>query len=102
MKGEVSFENVCFQYEPDKPVLTNLTLHVRPGQTVALVGQTGCGKSTIVNLLYRYYDVASGRLAIQQVLHEGQLDVSGLPGGIYFLKLRSPGRVFHSKVLINK
>jgi ABC-type multidrug transport system fused ATPase/permease subunit len=64
LRGKVSFENVDFQYEPDKPVLQQLQLDVKPGQTVALVGQTGCGKSTIINLLYRYYDVGSGRLLI--------------------------------------
>ena len=64
LKGEVRFENVCFEYEADKPVLRNLSLTVRPGQTVALVGQTGCGKSTIINLLYRYYDIDSGRLRV--------------------------------------
>ncbi len=64
LRGEVSFENIFFQYEPDKPVLRHLNLKVKPGQTVALVGQTGCGKSTIINLLYRYYDVTSGCLTI--------------------------------------
>lgn len=64
IRGEVRFEDVCFEYEPGKPVLKNLDLHVKPGQTVALVGQTGCGKSTIINLLYRYYDVNTGRLTI--------------------------------------
>jgi len=64
LKGDVHFENVCFQYEPNKPVLRHLSLHVLPGQTVALVGQTGCGKSTLVNLVYRYYEIGSGRLTV--------------------------------------
>jgi len=64
LSGEVCFRNVCFQYEPNKPVLQNLNLIVRPGQTVAFVGQTGCGKSTIINLIYRYYDIDSGVVTI--------------------------------------
>ena len=64
LRGQVNFENVCFEYEPGKPVLYNLNLSVKPGQTVALVGQTGCGKTTIANLLYRYYEVGSGRLLV--------------------------------------
>lgn len=62
--GAVEFRNVNFQYEPDKPVLRQLSLNVRAGSTVALVGQTGCGKSTLVNLLYRYYDVNEGQLLV--------------------------------------
>ena len=64
LRGDISFEGVCFQYEPDKPVLRDFSLHVKEGQTVAFVGQTGCGKSTIINLLYRYYDIDSGRLRV--------------------------------------
>ncbi len=64
LAGEVCFRNVCFHYEPNNPVLQNLNLVVRPGQTVAFVGQTGCGKSTIINLIYRYYDVNSGEVTI--------------------------------------
>ena len=67
LAGEVRFENVSFSYEPEKPVLRNLTLSVDRGQTVALVGQTGCGKSTIINLLYRFYEVNSGRLTVDGV-----------------------------------
>lgn len=64
LRGEVVFENVCFEYEANKPVLRHVNLHVRPGQTVALVGHTGCGKSTIVNLLYRFYEAQSGGVMI--------------------------------------
>ncbi|HDY65735.1 MAG TPA: ABC transporter ATP-binding protein, partial [Phycisphaerae bacterium] len=64
LRGEVCFKNVCFQYDPNNPVLRNFNLHVKPGQTVALVGKTGCGKSTIVNLLYRFYDIDSGELTV--------------------------------------
>jgi ABC-type multidrug transport system fused ATPase/permease subunit len=64
IRGEVAFENVCFHYEQDKPVLKHVNLYVQPGETVALIGQTGCGKSTIVNLLYRFYDLKAGHLSI--------------------------------------
>ncbi|MBN1942735.1 MAG: ABC transporter ATP-binding protein [Phycisphaerae bacterium] len=64
LRGAVEFRNVNFQYEPDKPVLRNYNLTIRPGSSVALVGQTGCGKSTLVNLLYRYYDVEDGQVLV--------------------------------------
>jgi subfamily B ATP-binding cassette protein MsbA len=64
LRGEVAFENLCFQYEVGKPVLRHINLYVEPGQTVALVGHTGCGKSTIANLLYRYYEPQAGHLSI--------------------------------------
>lgn len=64
LRGEVRFDQVHFAYEPGKPVLRGLSFVAQPGQMVALVGETGCGKSTITNLLYRFYDVQSGRLTI--------------------------------------
>ncbi|MCC6424025.1 MAG: ABC transporter ATP-binding protein [Phycisphaerales bacterium] len=64
LAGEVAFHNLCFQYEPGKPVLKHINLYVQPGQTIALVGHTGCGKSTIGNLLYRYYEPQAGHLEI--------------------------------------
>ncbi len=76
-------------------------LHIYPNPASDLLYINLPDHSGGVNLQVELYD-ASGRLAIQQVLQNNQLDVSGLPGGIYFLKLRSSGRVFHSKVLINK
>jgi len=62
--GDVVFEDVCFGYEPGVPVLKHVSFHARPGQTIALVGPTGAGKTTIVNLLTRFYDIDSGRIAI--------------------------------------
>ncbi|HOB20747.1 MAG TPA: ABC transporter ATP-binding protein, partial [Candidatus Atribacteria bacterium] len=56
IKGEVRFDNVSFYYEPEKPVLKNVSFTVRPGETIALVGPTGAGKSTLVNLLSRFYE----------------------------------------------
>lgn len=64
IKGEVIFDNVNFSYEKDVPVLKNVDLHARPGQIVALVGPTGAGKTTIVNLLTRFYEIDSGSVTI--------------------------------------
>ncbi len=64
IKGEVVFEDVNFSYEPDLPVLKHISLHAAPGQTIALVGPTGAGKTTIVNVLTRFYEIDSGRISI--------------------------------------
>ncbi len=62
--GEVTFENVSFSYEPGKEILHNVSFTVKPGESVALVGPTGAGKSTIVSLISRFYNVDSGRILI--------------------------------------
>lgn len=62
--GEVAFSHVHFAYDPRRPTLKDIDFIVKPGQTIALVGETGGGKSTILKLLYRYYDVASGSISI--------------------------------------
>ncbi len=62
--AEVVFENVSFAYDPERPILKNLSLRVPPGKTVAIVGPSGAGKSTISRLLYRFYDVKSGRVLV--------------------------------------
>jgi len=67
MRGEITFENVSFAYNPEEPVLTNFNLHVKAGETVALVGETGAGKSTVVNLACRFYEPTSGRILIDGV-----------------------------------
>ena len=64
IRGEVEFAGVSFSYEPGVPVLRNVDLHAEPGQIVALVGPTGAGKTTIVNLLTRFYDVDEGRILV--------------------------------------
>lgn len=64
IQGEVALDSVHFCYEPEKPVLKNVSLHAKPGQTVALVGPTGAGKTTIVNLLTRFYEVDRGEIRI--------------------------------------
>jgi subfamily B ATP-binding cassette protein MsbA len=62
--GHVRFEDVCFEYLPGKPVLRGINLEAPPGATVALVGHTGCGKTTLTSLLLRFYDVKSGRITV--------------------------------------
>ena len=64
LRGEVVFEDVNFSYAPDVPVLKRISLHAQPGQIVALVGPTGAGKTTIVNVLTRFYEIDSGRIMI--------------------------------------
>lgn len=66
-RGRVGLERVCFRYYPDRPLIDNLTLDVEPGQTVAIVGPTGAGKTTVVNLLMRFYEVDSGRITLDGV-----------------------------------
>jgi len=62
--GEIQFKNVCFHYEPDRAILKNISFTVPPGQTYALVGHTGSGKSTVVRLLFRFYNIQSGCIKI--------------------------------------
>ena len=66
-KGEVALEHVSFRYEPEKPLITDFNLEVRPGQTIAIVGPTGAGKTTIVNLLMRFYDIDEGRICLDGI-----------------------------------
>jgi ATP-binding cassette subfamily B multidrug efflux pump len=65
--GRVEFQDVHFSYLPDRPALRGISLDVRPGQTVALVGPTGSGKSTIINLLCRFYDVTEGSVLVDDI-----------------------------------
>lgn len=62
--GEVDFRNVAFSYTADKPLITNLNLHVNAGESIAIVGPTGAGKTTLVNLLMRFYDISGGSITI--------------------------------------
>ncbi|ALT80722.1 ABC transporter ATP-binding protein [Streptococcus macedonicus] len=64
LTGQVSFEDVSFQYVADKPLIQNFNLDVKPGEMVAIVGPTGAGKTTLINLLMRFYDVTSGSIKI--------------------------------------
>lgn len=62
--GKIDIEHVDFSYVPEKTLITDLNLHVEPGMRVAIVGPTGCGKSTLINLLMRFYDVNSGSISV--------------------------------------
>ncbi|MGX1933995.1 ABC transporter ATP-binding protein [Microbacterium resistens] len=63
-KGVIEFEHVAFSYSPDRPLITDLSFRVEPGQTVAIVGPTGAGKTTLVNLIMRFYELDSGRILL--------------------------------------
>lgn len=67
VKGEVSLKKVSFSYNPEIALIENLNLEVYPGQRVAIVGPTGCGKSTLINLLMRFYDVNGGSIQVEKV-----------------------------------
>ncbi|MEU4947830.1 ABC transporter ATP-binding protein [Streptomyces lavendulae] len=67
LRGQVTLDKVAFRYELDKPLIENLSLSVEPGQTVAIVGPTGAGKTTLVNLLMRFYEVTGGEIALDGV-----------------------------------
>jgi ATP-binding cassette, subfamily B, multidrug efflux pump len=71
--GEVRFQSVSFSYTPDTPLIEDLSLVAQPGQTVAIVGPTGAGKTTLVNLVMRFYDVTSGRITLDGV------DIASMP-----------------------
>ncbi|MCL2752437.1 MAG: ABC transporter ATP-binding protein/permease, partial [Firmicutes bacterium] len=64
VKGDIAFENVVFSYSPDKPLITGMNIAVKSGQVVAIVGPTGAGKTTIVNLLMKFYDITGGRITL--------------------------------------
>jgi ATP-binding cassette subfamily B multidrug efflux pump len=71
--GQVSFEHVSFSYEPDEPLIEDLSLVARPGETVAIVGPTGAGKTTLVNLIMRFYELDAGRITLDGV------DITAMP-----------------------
>ena len=64
-EGKVDIDHVDFSYQPSRPLITDLNIHVQPGQRIAIVGPTGCGKTTIINLLMRFYDINNGSIKIQ-------------------------------------
>jgi len=67
VKGDIRFEDVQFSYTPDQPLIEDLNLHAAPGQTIAIVGETGAGKTTLVNLLMRFYDILGGHIYLDDV-----------------------------------
>jgi ATP-binding cassette, subfamily B, multidrug efflux pump len=76
VEGRVAFENVSFSYTPERPLISDLSLVAEPGSTVAIVGPTGAGKTTLVNLILRFYDVQSGRITIDGI------DIAQLPRNV--------------------
>src|SRR5690606_13098445 len=66
-RGELEFRHVSFAYQPEQPVLTDLNFHVKAGETIALVGRSGAGKSTISSLLPRFYDPTEGQILLDGV-----------------------------------
>jgi ATP-binding cassette subfamily B protein len=72
-RGEVRFEDVAFRYKPEVPLIEHLSLVASPGQTIAIVGPTGAGKTTLVNLLMRFYDLGGGRILVDGV------DIASVP-----------------------
>lgn len=72
-RGEVAFDHVSFRYDEDRPLITDLSLVARPGQTVAIVGPTGAGKTTLVNLVMRFYDIDAGTITLDGV------DIAAMP-----------------------
>lgn len=67
VKGSVQINNLYFSYNPDKELLKNVNINVEPGKTVAIVGPTGCGKTTLINLLMRFYDPNNGTISVDEV-----------------------------------
>ncbi len=67
VQGRVEFADVSFRYTPDRPLIEHVSLTVEPGQTVAIVGPTGAGKTTLVNLLMRFYEIDSGKILLDGV-----------------------------------
>ncbi|HBG00224.1 MAG TPA: ABC transporter ATP-binding protein [Firmicutes bacterium] len=88
LQGAIEFENVSFAYNPQEPVLVDFSLQVQPGQTVALVGETGSGKSTIVNLACRFYEPTAGRVLVDGVDYR-ERPLSWLQGNLGYV-LQSP------------
>lgn len=82
IKGDVDFENVNFSYDPETPLIRDFTVKVKHGQKVAIVGPTGAGKTTLVNLLMRFYDIQSGKITIDghDIAAVSREDVRGLFG----------------------
>ena len=64
-EGDVDFDDVSFSYSPDNPLIQNFNVNVSPGETIAIVGPTGAGKTTLINLLMRFYDVDSGKITVE-------------------------------------
>lgn len=82
IQGEVNFEHVTFRYKEDVPLIDDMNIHVKPGQTIAIVGPTGAGKTTMVNLLLRFYELDGGQITIDgiNIIQMKRGDLRGLFG----------------------
>lgn len=67
IKGDIKFENVSFSYKPEEPIYENFNLHIKAGETIAIVGETGSGKTTLVNLICRFFEPTAGRVLIDDI-----------------------------------
>ena len=79
--GKIEFKNVNFAYTPERPILKDVSFEVNPGETVAFVGPTGSGKSTIIQLIQRFYDLSSGTLTLDNQNIQ-DLDLAGVRANI--------------------
>lgn len=66
VKGQVSLDNISFSYKPEQKLIENFSVSIQPGQNIAIVGPTGCGKTTVINLLMRFYDVTKGSISVDE------------------------------------
>ena len=80
IKGNIVLENVAFEYTEDKPLITDLSLNVKEGMRVAIVGPTGCGKTTLINLLMKFYDINNGSISVDDIDYD-DIQVKSLRNG---------------------
>ena len=94
--GRVTFDDVSFRYEADTPLIDNLSLVAAPGQSVAIVGPTGAGKTTLVNLIMRFYEIDGGRITLdghdiaEMTRHDLRANVGGT-SGVHLAMEQAPG-----------
>ena len=93
LKGDITLDNVDFGYTEEKLVLKDMTLYARPGQKVAFVGATGAGKTTITNLINRFYDIADGKIRYDGI-NINKIKKSNLFNKLDFYKAKNYGLLF--------
>ncbi|MDE6413295.1 MAG: ABC transporter ATP-binding protein/permease, partial [Eubacterium sp.] len=80
IKGDFALDDVSFSYTEDKPLITDLSLHIKQGMRVAIVGPTGCGKTTLINLLMKFYDISGGSISVDDIDYK-DINVKSLRSG---------------------